>query len=133
MIISGENVKLNIVWDGKVYESLSPEEVEKLFSKTKTDLNNLMPKQMKSIPNCYAYFCSDKMNNQFTCKIYKTMHGTDRWVMLMKDENEGYALYQNPESREYELSWYHKSLSKPLEPEEEKKRITCYIPPDTKK
>ena len=61
--------------------------------------------------------------------------------MIIKDENifidilingkkfsKLNALYENPESHEYELAWYHSSLEEPLDENEEKKRITCYIP-----
>jgi hypothetical protein len=83
---------------------------------------------MHSIPNCYAYFNDDDENNKFVCKIYKTCTGTDRWIMLMYDENEGYALYQNPENNEYQLAWYHKKLEKPLTKKEEEKIRKCYSP-----
>jgi hypothetical protein len=88
----------------------------------------MKPKEMHSIPNCYAYFNDDDENNKFVCKIYKTSTGTDRWIMLMYDENEGYALYQNPENNEYQLAWYHKKLEKPLTKKEEEKIRKCYSP-----
>ncbi|RAP52275.1 MAG: hypothetical protein BZ138_03415 [Methanosphaera sp. rholeuAM270] len=128
MIFVDSSIFLDIVWNGDRYFHLSIREVEELLSKIKYENNELKAKEMISIPDCYAYFSEDIENNKFLCKIYKTSFGSDRWIMLMKDENEGYALYENPESREYELAWYHAKLEKPLTPAEEEKMITCYRP-----
>ena len=49
--------------------------------------------------------------------------------MLMSDNFEGYALYENPENHEKELAWYHKKLEEPLTRSEEEKIRTCYTPP----
>lgn len=126
MIIKDENVFIDIVINEKRYSHLSLEEVEQLLEEHKIiDLN---PKEMVDIENCFAYFEGDDDNNEFACRIYKTMLGTDTWIMLMKDDCEGYALYENPESHQYELAWYHRKLEEPLTESEEKKRITCYIP-----
>lgn len=128
MIIDDENIFLDIIIDDEKFSKLSILEVEKLLSKYKYENNKIKPKEMISIPNCYAYFCDDEEYNEFSCKIYKTMFGTDRWVMLMYDENEGYALYQNPENKKYQLAWYHRKLEEPLSPIEEKKIMKCYFP-----
>lgn len=126
MIIKDENVFIDIVINEKRYSHLSLEEVEQLLEEHKIiDLN---PKEMVDIENCFAYFEGDDDNNEFACRIYKTMLGTDTWIMLMKDDCEGYALYENPESHQYELAWYHRKLEEPLTESEEKKMITCYIP-----
>lgn len=128
MIISGNDVKLNIFWNDKVYESLTFSEVEELFKEYKDGICELKPQEMMSIPDCYAIFCEDNSNNKFECKIYKTLYDKDIWTMLMKDNYEGYALYQNPKTGKYEISWYHTKLTKPLDKKEEEKMITCYIP-----
>lgn len=126
MIIKDENIFIDILINGKKFSKLNLRKVEELLSEYKNI--DLKSKEIVDIPNCFAYFCSDIENNEFICKIYKTSFGLDRWIMLMKDDYEGYALYENPESHEYELAWYHSSLEEPLDENEEKKRITCYIP-----
>ncbi|MBE6485855.1 MAG: hypothetical protein E7Z85_03305 [Methanosphaera stadtmanae] len=126
MIFKDENIFIDICIDGKCFSKLSLIQVEELLSEYKNI--DLMSKEMSIIPNCYAYFNSDINNNKFTCKIYKTSFGLDRWIMLMKDDYEGYALYKNPNTHEYELAWYHSELEKPLDEIEEKKMISCYIP-----
>ncbi|MBR0471871.1 MAG: hypothetical protein IJI98_04155 [Methanosphaera sp.] len=128
MIISDDNVFLDIVIDDEKFSCLKFSEVEELLHEYKYKNNEMLPKEMISIPNCYAYFNKDDENNRFTCKIYKTLLGSDRWIMLMYDENEGYALYQNPENKKYQLAWYHTKLEKPLSPSEEKKIMKCYCP-----
>lgn len=126
MIIKDENVFIDIVVDDVKHCSLTLREVEELLGEYKIiDLN---PKEMVDIPDCFAYFNGDDNNNEFACKIYKTMFGLDTWIMLMKDNCEGYALYENSESHEYELAWYHRKLEEPLSQSEEKKMITCYVP-----
>lgn len=126
MIIKDENIFIDICINGKLFSNLSLRKVEELLSKYKNI--DLSSKEISTIPNCFAYFSSDNNNNEFTCKIYKTSFGLDRWIMLMKDDYEGYALYENPESHEYELAWYHSELEEPLDENEEKKMISCYIP-----
>lgn len=126
MIINSSRVKLNISLAGIVHENLSLEKVDSLLGPFKNQ--EILPKQMISIPNCHAVFCSDVDNNKFDCKVYRTTLGNDRWIMLMKDDFEGYALYENPVSRKMELAWYHRKLDEPLSQEEEKKMITCYVP-----
>lgn len=128
MIISDENIFLDIVVNDEKFSHLCIREVEELLNRYKYENDEMEAKEMISIPNCYAYFCEDNENNEFTCKIYKTSFGTDRWIMLMHDESEGYALYENPENNEYQLAWYHTKLEEPLSPGEEKKMITCYVP-----
>lgn len=128
MIINDENIFIDVIVDDEKFCHLSISEVEELLNKYKYQKNEMKPKEMISIPNCYAYFCEDNENNEFRCKIYKTAFGSDRWVMLMHDENEGYALYENPENNKYELAWYHRKLEKPLNANEEEKIIKCYIP-----
>jgi hypothetical protein len=46
----------------------------------------------------------------------------------MMDEIEGYALYENPKSHEYELAWYNSNLEEPLSEREEEKIRRCYNP-----
>jgi hypothetical protein len=46
----------------------------------------------------------------------------------MKDDVEGYALYENPQTERMQLAWYHRKLDKPLTQDEEEKLITCYVP-----
>lgn len=129
MIISDENILLDVVLNDEKFSGLSIHEVEELLSEYKYKNNELKPKEMINIPHCYAYFSEDNENNRFTCKIYKTLHGTDRWIMLMYDEKEGYALYQNPENQKYQLAWYHTELEKPLTNNQEEKIRKCYCPP----
>ncbi len=126
MIINDTDIFLDIFIGNDKFSRLSLREVEERLSTYKNI--ELKPKEMATIQNCYAYFCRDNDNNKFTCKIYKTSFGIDRWIMLMKDDYEGYALYENPESHEYELAWYHSKLEEPLSEDEEKKMITCYVP-----
>lgn len=128
MIIYDKNIFLDIVIDDEKFSKLTIRNVEELLEKFKYENNDLKPKEIVNIPNCFAYFSDDRENNKFTCKIYKTSTGTDRWIMLMKDENEGYALYENPASNEYELAWYHKKLEEPVSELEEEKIRTCYVP-----
>lgn len=128
MILSDENIFLDIVLDNEKFNHLSFNEVEKLLSKFKYEKNEMKAKEMISISNCYAYFSDDNENNKFACKIYKTSFGTDRWIMLMFDKNEGYALYKNPENDKYQLAWYHTELEEPLSPREEEKIRKCYVP-----
>lgn len=128
MIIDDNNVLIDIVLDNERFSNLNFFEVEKLLLKYKEHYNNLMPKEMTSIPNCFAYFSNDINNNEFICKIYKTSFDTDRWIMLMKDDYEGYALYKNPSNNKYEIAWYHSELEEPLDANEEEKIRTCYNP-----
>lgn len=132
MIINCDDVLINIVLDDIEYFNLNFNDIENLLGKYKNEYNDLAPKEIRSIPNCYAYFVGDNDNNEFTCKIYKTSFDTDRWIMLMSDDFEGYALYENPESHEKQLAWYHTKLEKPLNENEEEKMRTCYTPPRRK-
>lgn len=126
MIIKDDNIFIDIYIDGKHFSNLSLGKVEELLSEYKNI--DLKSKEMSDIPNCFAYFSGDVDNNEFICRIYKTSFGLDRWIMLMKDDREGYALYENPDSHEYELAWYRSDLEEPLDEIEEKKMISCYIP-----
>lgn len=122
------DVFLDVVIDGDVFFGLGLSEVEDLLSKFKDDYIDLKPKEIRSIPNCFAYFSDDADNNRFMCKIYKTSFDKDRWIMLMKDDCEGYALYKNPSDDAYELAWYHSKLEEPLSESEEERIRTCYNP-----
>lgn len=128
MIIRDCDVFLDVVIGDERFFSLCLSEVEDLLSEYKDKYDDLMAKQMVSIPDCFAYFTGDVDNNRFTCKIYKTSFGNDRWIMLMWDDYEGYALYKNPENSEYELAWYHSRLDEPLSESEEEKIRKCYNP-----
>lgn len=128
LIVRDCDVFLDVVVGGVRFCSLRLCEVEDLLSGYKFEHDDLTPKQMLSIPDCFAYFSDDVDNNRFVCKVYKTSFGTDRWIMLMWDDCEGYALYENPESGEYELAWYYCGLEEPLSDAEEEKLRSCYCP-----
>lgn len=128
MIVRGCCVFLDVVVGGECFVCLSLSEVEDLLSRYKYEYDDLVAKQMVTIPDCFAYFNGDVDNNRFTCKVYKTSFGNDRWIMLMWDDCEGYALYKNPSNDEYELAWYHSGLEKPLSEADEEKIRTCYNP-----
>ncbi len=128
MIIHDDNVLVDVRLNDVFHYGLTLRGIEELLGKYKDHNNEMKAKEMIGIPNCYAYFSEDNENNEFVCKIYKTSLGMDRWIMLMKDEFEGYALYENPESHEYELAWYHGKLDEPLSSAEEEKIRTCYNP-----
>ena len=122
------DVFLDVYYKNSWHKSLALEEVEDLLSDFKNNIIEIEPKEMISIPDCYAYFSEDNNLNRFDCKIYKTLYGTDTWIMLMKDNYEGYALYKNPVTKKFEISWYHSKLKEPLDIKEEEKMISCYYP-----
>ncbi len=128
MIIRDDGVLLCVCVDGILHRGLRLVDVEALLSGYKNKYSDLDAKQMISIPDCFAYFSEDDDFNRFVCKVYKTSFGNDRWIMLMSDDCEGYALYENPESGGYELAWYHCRLDEPLSESEEEKVMTCYNP-----
>lgn len=127
MIISDEYVRLDVFIADECYCELTLSEVAELFENNMNNID-LKPRQMSSIPDTFVYFSEDIDNNKFACKIYKTKYGSDRWLMFMKDNFEGYAMYKNPVSNRYELSWYHDKLEEPLSESQEKNMITCYVP-----
>ncbi|RAP48966.1 MAG: hypothetical protein BZ136_04345 [Methanosphaera sp. rholeuAM74] len=128
MIITDALIDLEL--DGRVYRNLSLDDVDELLSCYKDSLaKNLEAKKMIEIPHSNASFSLDVNNNNFKCMVYKTSEGLDKWILLMKDEVEGYAMYMNPSTNRIELAWYHRTLQKPLPPQEEKRHITVYIPP----
>lgn len=129
MIICDENIKLNLFLNNKEYYNVSFDELESLLSSYKDKLkNSLKPKEIVSIDNAYVYFTDDNKKNKFYCKIYKTSCGPDVWILLLIDEIEGYALYENPVTNKHELAWYRTDLIEPLSEENERELITCYVP-----
>lgn len=129
MIIRDENIKLNLFLNNKEYYNVSFDEIESLLGLYKDKLkNSLKPKEMVSVDNAYVYFTGDNTKNRFYCKIYKTCSGPDVWILLLIDDKEGYALYENPLTNKHELAWYRTDLIEPLSEENERKLITCYVP-----
>lgn len=129
MIISEDKILINLEFNNTLYSNLTLTDVEKLLKPYKTSLkSNLKPKEIITVPDCYMYFACDENKNQFSCKIYKTSTGTDRWILFMMDNIEGYALYMNPVTKKMELAWYNILLNEPLNKENEQKQITCYVP-----
>ncbi len=126
MIITDDKVFLNLFKDDNSYFNLTFSEFESLLEEYKNV--DLKPCEMFDIPNTKAYFSNDSDKHEFNCKIYKTMMGSDKWIMLMKDNTEGYALYLNPATNKFELSWYNVNLKEPLSEDEEEKIRTCYVP-----
>ena len=128
MIIKEDDVLLDISINNKFYSHLSFLQVMNLLEHYVSDVGDLEPMTSKVVHGVYMYFSCDEDRHRFYTKIYKTMHGTDRWILFMKDENEGYAIYMNSVTNKIELSWYNRLLNEPLNKEEERKRITCYVP-----
>ena len=129
MIISDENVHLDINLDGEFFGDLTFAEVEDLLGDFKISLKESMePREVVCVPGGVMYFSCDEDRHPFFIRIYKTLVGSDRWILFMKDDNEGYALYLNPASCKYELAWYMMYLNEPLCKEDELKLRTCYVP-----
>lgn len=128
MIISDDVVHINIKTKDNLYANLKFDEVEELLSVHKEITGNLQPKERIKIEDMIIYFSSDKEKNIFYPYVYKTSTGSDKWFLFLKDQQEGYALYENPQTHKMELAWYHSNLQEPLNQEEEQKYITCYIP-----
>ncbi len=131
MILRENDVLLNITKDDKLHENLTISDTEKLLKpyrdSTEVDISK---KSTIDVPGVTMYFANDENKNIFQCEIYRTIDGSERWIMFMKDDVEGYALYYNPASKEYEMAWYNSTLKDPVDEEEEKKMITCYVPID---
>lgn len=129
MIIPEDKILINLEINNNFYNNLTLTDAEKLLKPYKTSLkNNLKPKEIITVPGSYMYFSCDENKNRFSCKIYKTSTGTDRWILFMMDDIEGYALYMNPVTKKMELAWYNTLLNEPLNKEDEQKQITCYVP-----
>lgn len=128
MIIDEEDVKINIINEDNLHSNLKLSEAEDLLSGYKDTCVNLKPKDMVMINGTTMYFSDDENKNLFYPHIYKTSEGSDKWILFMKDDNEGYALYKNPQTDKMQLAWYHRKLIKPLNDKDEKKLITCYQP-----
>lgn len=128
MIINEDDVLLDISINSKLYPHLSFLQAMNLLEHYMSDVGHLEPMTSKRVSGVYMYFSCDEDRHKFCTKIYKTMHGTDRWILFMKDENEGYAFYMNSVTNKIELSWYSRLLNEPLNEEEERKMITCYVP-----
>ncbi|MBE6494411.1 MAG: hypothetical protein E7Z84_07380 [Methanosphaera stadtmanae] len=126
MIITEDEVLLNLIKEDNSYYNLTFSEFESLLDEYKNV--ELKPREMLDIPDTKAYFSNDHNKHEFNCKIYKTMMGLDKWIMLMKDDVEGYALYLNPATNKYELAWYNVNLKEPISEDEEDKIRTCYVP-----
>lgn len=129
MIIPEDKILINLEINNNFYGNLTLSDAEKLLKPYKTSLkNNLKPKETIMVPGSYMYFSCDENKNRFSCKIYKTSTGTDRWILFMMNDIEGYALYMNPVTKKMELAWYNTQLNEPLNKEDEQKQITCYVP-----
>lgn len=128
MIINDDDVCINIKTKDNLYSNLKFDEVEEFLSIYKKNTKNILPKQHILIPDITVYFSDDKEKNIFYPYVYKTSTGSDKWFLFLKDQQEGYALYENPQTHKMELAWYHSNLQEPLNQEEEQKYITCYIP-----
>lgn len=128
MIIDDVNVKIDLKYEDNLYSNLKLFEVENLLANVKSNTTKLSSKEMIKIPNSTASFSDDEDKHIFHIYVYKTSMGSDKWILLMKDDKEGYALYKNPVTEKMQLAWYNKNLEKPLPPNEEKKLITCYVP-----
>ncbi|MCD7781916.1 MAG: hypothetical protein LUG89_04420 [Methanosphaera sp.] len=129
MIFKDGEVLLNIYINNKLYEDLSLSDTHSLLEDYKISTSTHMDAcDLIRVNGVSMYFSGDPDKHIFYCYIYKTMTGTDRWIMFMKDDNEGYALYLNPATNKYEISWYNRSLSRPLDQIDEEKIITCYVP-----
>lgn len=128
MIITDDIVTINIKIKDNLYDNLKFDEVEKLLQVYKEKTKNIQSKEKIRIPETSMYFTDDNEKNTFNAYIYKTSMGNDKWILFLMDEIEGYALYQNPTTNKLELAWYHANLQEPLDDDEERKHITCYIP-----
>lgn len=128
MIIKDSSVSISILLEDDVYHGLLLQDADKILSEYKNKYTNLKPRESKKIENAQMYFDDDENKNKFNIEVYKTSQGEDKWILFMKDDIQGYALYENPSTNEYELAWYHSKLDKPLTKEEEKSLINCYIP-----
>lgn len=128
MIIDEDDVKINILHKGNLHKQLKLCEVEEFFSDYKKSNTKTGPREMIIIPDTSISFSDDKDNNTFHPYVYKTSEGNDKWILFMKDDVEGYALYKNLQTEMMQLAWYHRRLDKPLTPDEEEKIITCYVP-----
>ena len=126
MIITEDKVFLDLLKDDTFYSKLTLSEFEYLLREYKNV--ELKPREMITIPHAKAFFCEDSEKHEFICRVYKTMMGSSKWIMLMKDNIEGYALYRNPATNKMELAWYNTNLNEPLSEEEERKIRTCYVP-----
>ncbi|WP_455645715.1 hypothetical protein [Methanosphaera sp.] len=128
MIISEDEVLLDLTIDDKFYPNLKLSEVEELLNSYKLSVGDLKPMKYVLLDNIFMSFSEDLDKNKFFCRIYKTLEGTDRWILFMMDDIEGYALYMDPTTNKMVLAWYNSSLNEPLDEESEKKVMTCYIP-----
>ncbi len=128
MIFSEDDILLNLNLDGNFYEKLTLGEVEYLLHDYKSSCGVLKSKEVFNIPDAFMYFAGDEDKNLFSIKIYKTLEGTDIWILFMMNNVEGYALYNNFSTNKLELAWYNANLKEPLSQEKEKEFITCYVP-----
>ena len=128
MIINESDVKINLIYDGNLHSNLKLSEVEEFLSVHKQSHTDMKAREMIRIDDTSMYFSQDKDKNIFYPYVYKTSMGSDKWIVFMKDDVEGYALYENPQTERMQLAWYHRKLDKPLTQDEEEKLITCYVP-----
>ena len=128
MIIDEADVKINLICRDNLHSNLKLCEVEEFLSGYKQIHPNMKARQMIKIDETSISFSGDANQNVFYPYVYKTSEGNDKWILFMKDDVEGYALYKNPQTEKMQLAWYHRKLDKPLTPEEEEKIITCYVP-----
>ena len=133
MIIYEDDVKINLISRGNLHDGLKLCEVEEFLSGYKDIHKNMQAREMIRIDDNHMYFSDDEDKNIFYPYVYKTCEGADKWILFMKDDVEGYALYENPQTGNMQLAWYHRNLDKPLTQEEEEKLITCYVPTYNKK
>ncbi|OED29709.1 hypothetical protein [Methanosphaera sp. WGK6] len=132
MIITDDEVLLDLTIDDNIYLNLKLSDVEELLLSYKLSAKLLKPKESFSLNNIYMSFSDDSDKNKFFCRIYKTLEGTDRWILFMMDNIEGYALYMDPTTNKMVLSWYNSLLNEPLNEESERDMITCYVPKKSK-
>lgn len=133
MIIDENDVKINLMYKDNLHSNLKLCEVEEFLFKYKEINTNMESRQMIRIDETSVYFSDDADKNLFYPYVYKTSEGNDKWIMFMKDDVEGYALYKNPQTDKMQMAWYHRKLDKPLTQVEEEKLITCYVPENRKR
>ena len=125
-MIIDDTITLDLYLDEKEYLEITLYRFYELLEKYVLDFTP-KPTEMIEIPNAVVNF-SENNNYKFSCHIYKTTVGKDKWILLMQDDIEGYALYENPATHKLELAWYNTTLDNVLPEDEQEKIRTCYVP-----
>lgn len=129
MIISSDDTRVNVKIGNKIHENMTLSDLYNFFYNCLYNIKDLMdPREAIAVIDTSIYFACDPDENLFSAKVYQTCEGDERWMIFMADDNEGYALYVNPDTHKAELAWYSSSLDDPISEEKEEELRTCYVP-----